>query len=164
MGRGRPFVVEWRDSAEDLKARYGAERDPKLARRWQALWLVRTGRGMAEVAVVVGVAYRTIQEWVGWYRQGGLAAVAQHRRGGNRRPVVPLLTTEQAAAVQAEARTHGFATQETARAWIQAQLGVQLTPKQMRRVAADLQWRRKLPRPLAAKADLEQQAAWKKGA
>jgi hypothetical protein len=53
---GRKFVVAWRHGAEELRGRYRSERDRQLARRWQALWLLREGRALAEVAALVGVA------------------------------------------------------------------------------------------------------------
>ena len=86
---GRKFVVVWRDSAAELRARYRAGRDPQLVRRWQALWLLREGRPLGEVATLVGVAYRTLQDWVGWYRAGGLDEVARHRVSGGSPPGSP---------------------------------------------------------------------------
>jgi transposase len=124
---GRKFVVAWPDSAAELRARYRAERDPQLVRRWQALWLLRQGRPLSEVAALVGVAYRTLQDWVGWYRVGGLAEVARHRVGGLRRPLRPPLTPEQEAALVERASTVGFATRQLALTWLAEQFGVQLT-------------------------------------
>jgi hypothetical protein len=37
---------------------------------------------LAETAAIVGVAFRTVQEWVGWYRAGGVEEVARRQRGG----------------------------------------------------------------------------------
>ena len=163
MERGRPFVVVWQETAAQLEGLYRAERDATLARRWHALWLLRNEQELADVAATIGVAYRTIQEWVAWYRRGGLDEVRAHRRGGNRRVSAPLVSAEQVAAVLREARTHGFATQALVRDWLAQHHGVTLTPKQGRRLVAQLGLRLKVPRPLAAKADLDQQAGWKKG-
>jgi transposase len=38
---------------------------------------------MKEVADLVGFHYRTVQEWVAWYRQGGVAEVVGPRHGGH---------------------------------------------------------------------------------
>ena len=68
--RGRPFRVEWRaeDVPEAMKARYQAERDGMVRMQLHALWLLRIGWKMAEVALAVGSHYRTVQDWVAWYR------------------------------------------------------------------------------------------------
>jgi len=81
-GRGRPFVVAWRetDTEEALRAAYRAERRVDVRQRLHALWLLRSGtRRMDEVAQLVGANYRTVQRWVAWYREGGLEAVRTHR-------------------------------------------------------------------------------------
>ena len=161
---GRTFKVAWQDTAEDLFVLYRAERDRWLARRWQALWLLRRGKTLAEAADAVGAAYRTVQEWVGWYRVGGPAEVARHRRGGLRRVIHEPLTPEQLRALEERSRTVGFATMKQAMAWVAETFGVRLTIDQMRRVFAMLQLRRKVPRPVSERADAAAQEAWKRGA
>ena len=81
---GRPFHVDWNpeDTAEALRTAYRAERDTVLRTRLHALWLLRSGRRMREVASVVGIHYRTLQRWVSWYRTGGLEDVRSHRMKG----------------------------------------------------------------------------------
>ena len=80
---GRPFRVEWRpeDTREALKASYLAERDINLRTRLHGLWLLRSGRRLSAVASVLGVHYRTVQTWVGWYRDGGVEEVLSHKKG-----------------------------------------------------------------------------------
>jgi transposase len=161
---GRHFRVAWEHGADELSARYRAERDGRLVRRWQALWLLRQGRSMQEAAATVGVAYRTVQEWVGWYRAGGLDEVARRQHGGRRRVIVEPLTPEQAAALVARASTAGFATVKAAVAWAADDLGARLTEHQMARQFRRLGLRSKRPRPVSDRADPAAQAAWKKGA
>ncbi len=36
---------------------------------------------MKEVAQIVDVDYRTVQEWVAWYRQDGVDEVLRHHHG-----------------------------------------------------------------------------------
>ena len=54
---GRPFRVDWLpvDTPEALRAAYRAQQDTMLRTRLYALWLLRCGRQMGEVASVVGV-------------------------------------------------------------------------------------------------------------
>jgi transposase len=160
---GRRFMLAWEHSAEELFGRYRAERDGRLVRRWQALWLLRQGRSMHEAAATVGVAYRTVQEWVGWYRAGGLDEVARHQRGGLRRTIVEPVTPAQEQALVTHASTVGFATVRAAVVWAAEALGVSLTEHQMARQFRRLGLRSKVPRPISDRADPAVQAAWKKG-
>ena len=160
---GRRLVVAWGHGAEELLGRYRAESDGRLVRRWQALWLLRQGRSMQEAAGTVGVTYRTIQEWVGWYRAGGLEEVARRHRGGLRRTIVEPLSPAQERALVAHASTVGFATVKAAVVWAAAELGAELTDHQMARQFRRLGLRSKVPRPISDRADPAAQAAWKKG-
>jgi transposase len=162
--RGRPFVVAWRDedTEEALRTAYRAERDPALRQRVQALWLLRGDtRLVGEVASVIGVEYRTVQRWVGWYRTGGLAAVRSHRLGGPGQP--PRLTPEQQEQVAKEVETGRFRSAATIRVWITETFGVTYSEGGMYTLLARLRCAPKVPRPLHTKANLEDQEAWKKG-
>ncbi len=68
--RGRPFEVTWRreDTTEALKAGYQGERGIELRRRLHGLWLLLSGWRLRLAAAAVDVHYRTVQQWVGWYR------------------------------------------------------------------------------------------------
>ena len=162
--RGRPFVVAWRDedTEEALRTAYRAERDPALRQRVQALWLLRGDtRLVGEVASVVGVDYRTVQRWVRWYRSGGLAAIRSHRLGGPGQP--PRLTPEQQEQVAQAVETGRFRSAATIRVWITETFGVTYSEGGMYTLLARLRCAPKVPRPLHAKANLEDQEAWKKG-
>lgn len=160
--RGRPLQIDWQDDEAALRRRYQQERDPELRPRWHALWLVRRGRSLRAAAGVLGVDERSVRRWVAWYRTGGTAAVAQHRRGG-RTGQPAWLTAEQQAAVRVAASDGAFRTAAEAAQWVEAQFGVRYTASGMRAVLHRLACRPKVPRPLAEKADLAAQAAWKKG-
>src|SRR5947208_1063099 len=82
--RGRHVVVEWQHTADELRERWERERVPAVHKRLHGLWLLRTGHRVGQVADVLGVHYRSVQEWLAWYRQEGLAPVLQRRRGGGR--------------------------------------------------------------------------------
>ncbi len=162
--RGRPFVVAWRDedTEEALRAGYRAEQRVDVRQRLQALWLLRSGeRHLGEVAAVVGVDYRTVQRWVGWYRSGGIDAVRAHRMGGYGQ--TPRLTPEQQEHVAQEVATGRFRNAAAIRTWIAETYGVTYTEGGMYSLLARLQCAPKVPRPLHEKANLEEQEAWKKG-
>lgn len=164
-GRGRPFVVAWReeDTEEALRAAYRAERRVDVRQRFQALWLLRSGkRRMDEVAAVVGTDYRTVQRWVAWYRTGGLEEVRGHRMGGYGQ--TPRLTEEEQEQLAQEVETGRFRNAAAIRAWVAATFGVAYTEGGMYSLLGRLRCRPKVPRPLHEKANLEEQEAWKRGA
>ena len=55
------------------------------------------------MAQTVGVHYRTVEEWVGWYRAGGLVEVTRHQVGGPRRQGKRPLSAEQEALLKEKA-------------------------------------------------------------
>jgi transposase len=162
-GRGRPFVVAWRgeDDAAALKAAYGAERDAEVKPRLHALWLIRAGRRLGEVADVVGVDYRTVQRWVAWYRDGGLTVVRARHMGGVGQP--SRLRPEQQERVAREVATGRFRTAAAIRGWVAETFRVTYTEGGMYSLLGRLRLAPKVPRPLHEHADLAAQDAWKKG-
>ena len=161
--RGRRLVIDWQEDELTLWQRYRAEPVPELRTRWHALWLLRQGRSVTETAALVGVHRCSLQRWLGWYRQGGLAAVAQHRQGG-RQGRVPYLPAEQQARLKAETAQGTIRTAGDAVHWVEQRFGVRYTAWGMRALLRRLTIGPKVPRPLAAKADLAAQEAWKRGA
>lgn len=161
---GRRLQVEWAESAEELKALYGKERHAQRRTRLQALWLLRQGKRIAEVAAVVGVHARTIQDWVAWYRAGGVREVLRRVAGYQARGKPPYLTAQQQRAVVARVALGDFKTVWEVRAWVEARWGVRYTYAGMHDLMRRRQLRLKVPRPRAEKASTAAQAAWKKGA
>jgi transposase len=144
-----------------LKAAYRQERRPDVRPRLHALWLLRGGRGVREVAQLVGVHERTVQRWVGWYRAGGLPAVAAHHQAGTGQP--SFLTVEQQVQLREQAATGAFRTAAEAQQWVAAQFGVRYRPGGMYALLGRLRIHPKVPRPVNPQADQVAQAAWKKG-
>jgi transposase len=158
----RCLQVEWQEDEATLKQRYLDEKDAQNRTRLQALWQLRRGRRLGEVAELVGKHPRAIQEWVAWYRQGGLAEVLRHRHGGHGGKK-PRLSAEQASALKAAASAGKVRRVQDGVRWAQEQHGVTYTYWGMRTVFARLGLRKKVPRPRNPKASAEEQEAWKKG-
>ena len=160
--RGRPFEVTWReeDTTEALKAAYRRERDIELRTRLHGLWLLRSGRRLSSVAAAGGVHYRTVQTWVAWYREGGVPKVLSHRMGGKGQE--PFLTDEAEEQVAEEVATGRFRTAAEIRDWIAEQYRVIYKTGSIYSLMSRLKCTPKIPRPMHAKADQEQQACWKK--
>ncbi len=161
--RGRAFEMTWpeEDTSEALKAAYQGERDIELRTRLHGLWLLRSGWRLPSVAAAVGVHYRTVQRWVGWYREGGVAKVLSHKMGGKGQE--PFLTDEAQEQVAQEVGTGRFRTAGEIRDWIAEQYGVTYKVGGIYSLMRRLRCAPKVPRPVHAKANQEQQASWKKG-
>ncbi len=161
--RGRRLRIVWQDDERTLWQRYRSEPDPELRTRWHALWLLRRGRSVTATAALVGGHRCSVQRWLAWYRQGGLAEVARHRQGG-RQGRTPDLTAEQQAQLKAETAQGSIRPVGEAVRWVERQFGVRYTAWGMRSVLQRLKIGPKVPRPLAAQAGLAAQEAWEKGA
>ncbi len=160
----KPVRVIWTETVEELYDRYTGARDVRRRQRLQALWLVRRGQPIREAAHLAGVGQRSLERWLGWYRQGGLGAVLA-RVPGHGAPGQPSrLTASQQQALVAETATGAFRTYHEARDWVEAQFGVSYTYQGMYTLLARLGIPPKVPRPLATNADLAVQEGWKKGA
>jgi putative transposase len=164
MRRGRPFEVEWRegDTADALKAAYLGERDGGIRSRLQALWLLREGRTLGDVTGALGVHYRSVQRWVAWYRQGGLALLRSRQKGGVGQ--TPFLSTQAQEEVAREVAKGRFRTGQEITAWINQTYGTSYRVGSVYNLLARLRCAPKVPRPLHARTDQEQQETWKKGA
>jgi transposase len=162
--RGRPFVVQWRedDTAEALKEVYLTERDGIIRSRLQALWLLRAGRSLGEVTAALGVHCRSIQRWVAWYRDGGLALVRQRRSGGIGQP--PFLSAVAQEHIAQEVATGRLRTGAEIGDWIAQTYQVDYTVGGIYTLLGRLGCRPKVPRPIHPKTDLARQEEWKKGA
>ena len=161
--RGRAFEVTWleENSSEGLKAAYQRERDIELRTRLHGLWLLRSGWRLSSVAAAVGVHYRTVQRWVGWYREGGVPKVLSHKMGGKGQE--PFLTDEAQEQVAEKVGTGRFRTAGEIRDWIAERYGVTYKIGGIYSLMRRLRCGPKIPRPVHAKADQERQASWKKG-
>jgi transposase len=155
--------IPWRpeDTVEALHDRYRRESNPLVKTRLHALWLLRQDRTLQETVTLVGVAYRSLQRWLDWYRRDGLATVCQHT--GRSPGRVRWLSPEQEAALCAHLAEGDTFVAADARAYLIASHGVTYTPGSMYTVLARLHCRPKLPRPHNPQSTAAQQDAWKKG-
>jgi len=159
----RKVSINWapEDTADALHAQYRAEKVAEVRTRLQALWLLRQGQGPTAVAAVVGVSRNSVQQWLRWYRAGGLAEVRAHRRGGHGTP--SYLTPAQQEQLVAEAAQGVFGSAQAVRDWLEERFGVVYTRDSMYTLLPRLGIRLKVPRPRHAKTDSQAQETWKKG-
>jgi transposase len=158
---GRPLKISWQDDATALFQKYRAEKQPDLKPRLHALWLLRQGHSLTETARVLGVHYTSVQQWVAWYRQGGVTEVLAHRKVGQGQP--PWLTLGQQEQLRAQVAQGQFRTARAAVQWVKETFGVEYQLKGMYSLLKRLRGKRKVPRPLATNTSLEAQEEWKRG-
>jgi transposase len=162
MGGGRPLAIPWREDAATLFQAYRRANLPDIKPRLHALWLLRFGYRLEETAKIIGIHYLTLQQWVAWYRQGGLATVGAHPKGGKGR--TSWLSRQQQEQLRQQVAQGRFLTAQEAVGWVAQTFGVQYTQGSMYSLLARLNSGKKVPRPLAEKASLEGQEQWKRGA
>jgi transposase len=149
------------ESHEVLESAYLGERDGMIRTRPRALWLLRDGRSLAETTAALGVHYRTVQRWVAWYRQGGLALIRTRRMGGLGQ--TPFLTRDAQEQVAQEVATGQFRTVAEIRAWIATTYQAEYTLGGIYTLLGRLGCSRRIPRPIHPQTNLAQQETWKKG-
>ena len=71
-------------------------KDGPLRTRLQAVRLYGSGYDTQQVQEITGTTHRTLMRWCSRYRRGGIEALAEQRRGGNR----AALTADQVALVK----------------------------------------------------------------
>jgi len=102
------------------------------------------------------------ERWVRWYEAGGLEEVARHRLGSGVRPY-EAWTPAQAQRLREAVSEGRFRTIGEAMAWCEKELGVAVSYKKLYYWFRRWGYRKKVPRPMAEKADVQAQEGWKKG-
>ncbi len=162
MGRG--VNVDWQESSEELKHHYLKEVHPRRRTRLQALWQLRQGKPIEDVADFTGASYRSVQQWLQWYRRGGLGEVLRRVVGHQAKGKKSYLNRLQQRALVAKVQLGQFRTVWDAKEWVWGRWRVRYTYKGMYSLMKGLGLGLKVPRPHSEKADAQQQLAWKKGA
>ena len=154
-GRRKRFTVAAHLSADELAGRYRAASDPVQRSQLQMVWLLVSGRPLAEVAAATGYSTRWVREVVTRYNAAGPEGLGDRRhanRGGE-----PLLDAEGRAALTAALEEPppggGLWTGRKVAAWIAGRTGRE-------RVAPQRGWdyrtrtghSRQTPRPRHARA------------
>jgi transposase len=158
---GRRLQIEWQQTGAELKDLYHKERNPERRTRLHALWQLRCGKGLQEVADLVGIAYRTLQYWVAWYRQGGLTEVLSRIKGHGTQGRPAKLNALQQKALAAKVAFGEFHTVWDALQCVQGRWQVHYSYGGLHKCLKRLGCRPKVPRPRSIQADVAAQARWK---
>jgi transposase len=158
---GRPLRIPWQDEESALFQRYPAASQPDLKPRLHALWLLHQGHSLTETARVLGGHYTSVQQWVAWYRQGGVGEVLSHRKRGQGQ--APWLSPEQQEQLGAQVAQGQFRTARAAVQWVKETFGMEYKLKGMYSLLKRLKGKKKVPRPMATNTSLAAQEEWKGG-
>ncbi len=160
---GRRLAIRWQESSEELKQRYLKERHPQRRTRLQALWQLCQGKRVQDVVELTGASYRSIQQWLRWYRQGGLVEVLSRVVGHQSKGVEPYLNRLEQKAMVAKVKLGEFRTVWEVREWVKDRWGVRYTYKGLYALLKRHRLGLKVPRPHSTRANLQAQGDWKKG-
>lgn len=158
---GRTLKLDWKETASELKAGYRKERNAERKTRLHAFWQLRLGKTMKEVAELVGIGYRTLQDWVSWYRHGGLKEVLQRIKGHGNQGRPAKLNILQQKALVAKVALGSVRTIWDAIQWVRDRWKVQYSYSGLFKRLKRLKCRLKVPRPRSVKADVDAQIEWK---
>ena len=160
---GSRVDVGWQESSEELKHRYQKEVHPQRRTRLQALWQLRQGKRIGDVVDLTGASYRSVQQWLKWYRQGGLSEVLRRLVGHHAKGKKPYLNPLEQRALVAKVQLGQFRTVWDVIEWVRDRWGVSYTYQGMYTLLRGHELGLKVPRPHSEKANAQQQTAWKKG-
>ncbi len=159
----RGLKVDWQESSEELKHRYQKEVHPQRRTRLQALWQLSQGKRIQDLVDLTGASYRSVQQWLRWYRERGLSEVLRRTVGHQAKGKKPYLNQLQQRALVVKVQQGEFRTVWDVVQWVWDRWRVRYTYKGMYTLMKGHGLGVKVPRPHSAKADAQQQAAWKKG-
>ena len=117
---------------------------------------------MKRVREMVGVAHVTDQRWVRWYEAGGYRGSGEASVGQWGKPY-ETWTPAQEQRLREAVSEGRFRTIGEAMACCEKELGVAVSYKKLYDRFRRWGYRKKVPRPMAAKADVQAQEGWKKG-
>lgn len=157
---GQRLQIEWHETTEQLQLFYRWERNPYRKIRLQALWHLCCGKRLQDVVEITGVCYRTLQYWVAWYREGGLAEVLRRIPGQGSGPAAKL-TPIRRRALAAKVALGLFRTVWDAIQWVTDRWGIIYTYSGLHACLQRLHCAPKVPRPQSVKADPKRQRWWK---
>ncbi len=116
-GMGRGVKVDWQESSEELKHRFQKEVHPQRRTRLQVLWQLSLGRRIQDIVELTGASYRSVQQWLRWYRQGELGEVLRRVVGHQAKGKKPFLNRLQQRALVAKVEQGQFRTVWDAMRW-----------------------------------------------
>jgi transposase len=144
----------------------GRSPESRYDHRLHGVLLISSGQSCYQVADLLGQSPRTVENWVRSFEQRGFAGLQEGRRSG--RPSKVDETIRQALAHDLRQSPRDLGYPQTLwdgpllRHHLAERFGLPIGVRQCQRLFHQLEFRRRHPRPVIAKGDLEAQAAYKK--
>jgi transposase len=157
------YKLEISESEEDLKRMLRGQKTASDKERIQLLYLLKTkqAKTIQSAAEMLGRNRVTVQDWLGNYRQGGLAGLLGHKPRTGRKQSVPQWA--QKALMKKLEESEGFESYGQICQWLESQLGIKTNYKTLYYlVRYRLKARPKVARPVSAGKSQEQVEAYKK--
>ena len=156
--------VKTKLTAEALHERYRQASDAVERTHWQMLWLLKEGKSAKEVAALLGYSARWVREIVRRWNEKGAAGISDHRveMAGAKPLLGNALRAELALRLQQPPADGGLWTGPKVAAWMQERLGRAVAPQRGWDYLRLVGYSARVPRPQHAKADRQQQEAFKK--
>lgn len=152
-------------STEQLFFLFRHEKRARMARRFQAVYLLRCGQKFKEVAIIVGKSVGTISRWAGAFLREGLTGLQPKRIPGRSPRLTPAQKAELDADLQKNPRDLGydFSNWDGKRFMyhIEQKFGVRLKVRSVQVLMRELGYTLQRPRCRSEKTSKPAEAAWK---
>lgn len=157
------YKLEITETEADLRQRLKSSKTASDKERLQLLYLLKTEQAQTiqAAAGLLGRHRVTVQEWLRFYRSGGLAALLAHTPRTGRRQSIP--PWAQAALKQRLQQNEGFNSYGEICQWLETQLGITAPYKTVHQlVHYRLQAAPKVARPMSVETSEAKVEAYKK--
>jgi transposase len=150
--------------AEELHERYRQASDAVERTHWHMLWLLKEGKSAKEVAALLGYTARWVREIVRRWNERGAAGISDQRVdiAGAKPLLGNELRAELTVRLQQPPEDGGLWNGPKVAAWMQERLGRPVAPQRGWDYLRLVGYSARVPRPQHAKADRNQQEAFKK--
>lgn len=142
--------IRW-SQREKLRRLARKSRDSSIVRRAMAVSQLAHGRTPTEVAAAVCAMRSTVYQWARWFREGGIQALCEERRGSARRTLTQEVLRELGVLLETTPQALGYLrsrwSSELLAKELRARTGVKIHASTVRRAlpAMDWLWRRARP-------------------
>jgi transposase len=163
----KKIKLELHLSTAELESHYRKAKDPVERSHYQIVWLIAQGKTTAEVMEATGYSRNWIQQLARRYNERGPQALEDHRHqnpGAKDRALLDEHQREELSELlRKPPEDGGMWNSRKVANWIEEQTGRKVRPQRGWEYLRRLANTPKVPRPSHAKADPEEQQAFKRG-
>ena len=159
-----PIHLEGHLSEDEISERYRQAKEGVAKSHWQMIWLLSRGKTTQEIADVTGYSARWVRCLVRRYNQQGPEALGdrRHENPGGKSILSEQEQTQLQEALDAPSPDEGLWTGPKVAVWMKQQTGREVHPQRGWEYLRRLRYSKRVLRPRHAKADPQEQEAFKK--